>query len=559
MRDLARGVCIAAALAVTVGNAAAIDVVLQPVATGLTRPVAITHAGDGRLFVVEKGGYIRIVDSGGALLPTAFLDVHTLVSTGNEQGLLGLAFHPGYTGNGYFYIHYTDTSGASQVVRYQVSGDPNVADPNSDTPVLSVAQPFANHNGGDLKFGPDGYLYISLGDGGAFCDPGDEAQDGASLLGKLLRIDVDSGSPYAIPPSNPFAGPDGVADEIWAVGLRNPWRISFDRLTGDLWIGDVGQNAREEIDFQPASSSGGENYGWDCREGFASAAAPPSSCSTTATCMPLTMFTEPVHDFTHASGCSVTGGFRYRGSAAPALTGIYVFSDYCNGELRGLSTADGGATWDLQSLRAADGGLNPTAFGEDAGGELYLASDGGTIYRLAVASDAPPCPAAPSSGCLSPGKAKILAKQAADPGKRKLLWKWLKGPALGQSDFGDPTNATSFRLCLYAGTAAVDLGAGVAGGSSNWKPISTSGWKYKDGSAGGDGVFKVTLKGGSAGKSKLLLKAKGANLDLSALPLGLTGEPLVTQLIRNDHPTCWEAVFPALAKDDGSQLKAKTP
>ena len=559
MGHLAR--IIALAIAVSCGGAAAAaaqDVVLQPVVSGLTRPVVVTHAGDARLFIVEKSGYIRIVDAGGSLLPTPFLDIHTLVSTGNEQGLLGLAFHPNYASNGFFYVNYTDTSGDTQVVRYAVSGDPDVADAGSDTPVIDVAQPFANHNGGDLHFGPDGFLYISIGDGGAGCDPGDEAQDGASLLGKLLRIDVDSGSPYAVPPSNPFVGPDGIADEIWSVGLRNPWRFSFDRTTGDLWIGDVGQNAFEEIDYQPASSSGGENYGWDCREGFASAAS-ASGCGTTAVCLPLTMFTEPVHDFSHGDGCSVTGGYRYRGSASPGLAGVYVFSDYCNGELRGLTTSDGGMTWDLQSLRPADGGLNPTAFGEDIDGELYVASDGGTIYRLTVASDAPPCPATPTGGCLAAGKAKILAKQTGDPSKNKLLWKWIKGPALGQDDFGDPTASTSYRLCLYAGTAALDLGAGIAGGSSNWDPISTSGWKYKDSTAGGDGVFKATLKGGTAGKSKILLKAKGNNLDLGALPLGLTSEPLVTQLIRNDDDACWEAIFTTLTADDASQLKGKTP
>lgn len=557
MRGIARTAVLAGALLAHAAATPAVDVILEPVVGGLTRPVVVTHAGDARLFVVEKNGYVRIVD-GGSLLPAPFLDIHTLVSTGNEQGLLGLAFHPDYADNGFFYVHYTDTGGDTRVMRYAVSGDPDLADAGSATPVLSVDQPFANHNGGDLHFGPDGYLYVSLGDGGSFCDPGDEAQDGASLLGKILRLDVDGGSPYAIPPGNPFVGPDGVADEIWAVGLRNPWRMSFDRLTGDLWIGDVGQNAREEIDRQPAASTGGENYGWDCREGFAAAAAPPSNCGTTATCMPLTLFTEPVADYSHASGCSVTGGFRYRGSDFPALAGIYIFSDYCNGELRGLSTADGGLTWDAQSLRPADGSLLPTAFGEDVDGEVYVASDGGTIYRLAVAAAPAVCPPAPASGCLSPGKAKLIAKQPGDPSKNKLLWKWIKGPALDQADFGVPTAATGYTLCVYAGTTAVDLGAVVAAGSG-WAPIGTSGYKFKDAAAGGDGVFKVTMKGGAAGKSKVLLKAKGANLDLSALPLGLGSQPLVTQLLRNDDATCWEATFASVASDSGSLLKAKTP
>ena len=551
----ARGLAVLSLVAAT--RAVALDVALTPFATGLDRPVVVTHAGDSRLFVVEKTGYIRVVQSDGTVLPTPFLDLHTQVSTGNEQGLLGLAFHPNYGSNGFFYVDYTDTAGDTQVVRYTVSGNPDVANAGSATTVLSVGQPFANHNGGDLHFGPDGYLYISLGDGGAACDPGDEAQNGTSLLGKLLRIDVDAGSPYAIPPSNPFAGPDGVADEIWAVGLRNPWRFSFDRLTGDLWIGDVGQNAREEIDFEPASVSGGRNYGWDCREGLFSAADAPSSCSTTATCMPLTLFTEPVHDYDHGSGCSVTGGVRYRGSS-PALSGIYVFSDYCAGEILGLTTSDGGTTWTEQSLGTPVANLFPTAFGEDVAGELYVASDGGTVYRVQPAAEAPPCPSSPSSGCAAPGKAKLLAKQSGDPSKRKLLWKWLKGPALAQGDFGDPTAGTSYRLCLYAGTTSVALSVGVPGGSS-WQAVSTSGYKYKDGTAGGDGAFQLSLKGGAAGKSKLLLKAKGANLDLGALPLGPTSTPLVTQLIRNDDAACWEATFASLATDDGTQLKASLP
>jgi glucose/arabinose dehydrogenase len=539
----------------TASGAAALDVVLTPFAGGFDRPTVVTHAGDSRLFVVEKTGYIRVVQSDGTVLPTAFLDIHTRVSSGNEQGLLGLAFHPSYASNGFFYIDYTDLNGDTQVVRFSVSGDPNVADPDSDVPVLAVAQPFANHNSGDLHFGPDGYLYISLGDGGAGCDPGDEAQDGTSLLGKLLRIDVDGGAPYAIPASNPYVGPDGIADEIWALGLRNPWRFSFDRLTGDLWIGDVGQNAREEVDLQPAASSGGQNYGWDCREGFASA-ADASSCSTTAACMPLSLFTEPVHDYTHADGCSITGGYRYRGSAAPALSGLYLFSDYCAGEIRALSTADGGMTWNAQSLGTPVAGLFPTTFGEDAAGELYIASDGGTIYRLALPADPPPCPAAPSSGCVGGGKAKLIGKRGGDARKNKLLWNWSAAAAM--ADFGDPTTGTSYRLCLYAGTASVDLSVGVAGGGASWRATGT-GFSYKDASAAGDGAFKLLLKHAPSGKSKLLLKAQGANLDLDALPLGLTTEPLVTQLIRNDDPTCWQATFPTLRANDGTKLKATSP
>lgn len=534
--------------------AAALDVVLTPFAGGFDRPVVVTHAGDSRLFVVEKTGYIRVVQSDGTVLPTPFLDVHSDVSSGNEQGLLGLVFHPDYGSNGFFYIYYTDASDDVQVKRYTVSGNPDVANAGSALPVLSVPHPFSNHNGGDMHFGPDGYLYIGVGDGGGGCDPGDESQDGTSLLGKMLRIDVDSGSPYAIPASNPYAGPDGIADEIWALGLRNPWRFSFDRLTGDLWIGDVGQNAFEEIDLQPAASSGGQNYGWDCREGFASA-SDASGCSTVATCMPLSLFVEPVHDYSHGDGCSITGGYRYRGSASAALSGMYLFSDYCAGEIRALTTSDGGTTWNAQSLGTPVANLFPTAFGEDAAGELYVASDGGTIYRVTLAADAPPCPTSPSSGCAVAGKAKLNAKRDGDASKNKLLWKWSADSS--SADLGDPTGGTAYRLCLYAGTASVDLSVGVASGAS-WRATG-SGFSFKDPSAAGDGAFKMLLKGSPGGKSKLLLKAKGANLDLDALPLGLTSQPLVTQLIRNDDPTCWEATFPTLGTDDGSKLKAKTP
>ena len=543
------------------GTAAAQDIVLAPFATGFTRPVAIAHAGDARLFVVEKRGVIRVVQSDGTVLPTPFLDLTGQVATGNEQGLLGLAFHPDYADNGFFYINYTDTAGDTVVARYTVSGDPNVADEDSALPVLAVDQPFANHNGGDLHFGPaDGYLYISLGDGGAFCDPADNAQNGASLLGKLLRIDVDTGSPYAIPPDNPFVGPDGIADEIWAVGLRNPWRIRFDRLTHDLYIGDVGQNRNEEIDFQPAASAGGENYGWDCREGFEAASLAPSSCNTTAPCLPLTMFTEPVTAYSHANGCSVTGGVVYRGSAIPELAGTYLYADYCAGELLTLRTADGGMTWDEGSFGTPVANLFPTAFSEDVAGEVYVASDAGTVYRVERAATPPPCPAEPAAGCSAPGKSLLIIKRAADPAKSKLTWKWLKGPALTQADFGDPVDgSTAYHLCLYAGTASAGLDVGLPGGS-HWKAIGTKGFKYKDPAAAVDGAINASLKGGNAGKSKLLLKAKGQSLDLSALPLGIS-DALTAQLIRNDSSTCWAATYPAasIRVDTGDSFKAKAP
>jgi len=548
-----------AALLVSAAPALALDAVLVPFASGFTRPVKIAHAGDSRLFVVQKGGPISVVQSNGTVLATPFLDLTGQLSTGNEQGVLGLAFHPNYASNGFFYVSFTDGSGDSQIVRYTVSGNPDVANAGSAVPILSVSQPFSNHNGGDIHFGPDGFLYIGLGDGGAACDPGDEAQDGTSLLGKMLRIDVDGGAPYAIPPSNPYVGPDGIADEIWALGLRNPWRFSFDRSTGDLYIGDVGQNRLEEIDFQAAASSGGQNYGWDCREGFDAASLAPSSCGTIATCMPLSIFNEPILDYSHADGCSVTGGYVYRGSASPPLAGLYLYSDYCVGELLALSSPNGGMTWNSQSLGTPVANLFPTSFGEDAAGEMYVASDGGTVYRLTTASAPAVCPVGPASGCTATGKATLKAKQSGDPTKRKLTWKWLNGPLLTQGDFGDPLAGTSYSLCLYAGTVSAGIDIGIPG-IGGWKAVATSGYKYADKTAAGDGAFKASLKGGAAGKSKLLVKAKGANLDLTALPLNVASQ-LTVQLLRGDDPGCWESVFPAasISTDDGAQLKAKVP
>jgi len=242
---------------------------LEEFASGFTRPVDIAHADDSRLFVVEQAGYIYVVDELGTVSPAPFLDINTLVrSSGNEQGLLGLVFHPNYATNGFFYVNYTRNDGDTRISRFNVSRtDPNNAVPTSEMVLLTISQLFGNHNGGDLNFGPDGYLYIGLGDGGSGGDPQNNAQDSSTYLGKMLRIDVDGGSPYAIPSGNPFVSYSSTLDEIWAFGLRNPWRFSFDRLTGDLWIADVGQNVLEEINFQPANSGGGENYGWRCYEG----------------------------------------------------------------------------------------------------------------------------------------------------------------------------------------------------------------------------------------------------------------------------------------------------
>ncbi len=354
-----------------------VSVSLQPVAQGLSAPVFLTAPpGDrDRLFVVERGGAIRIVRAG-SVLSAPFLDVAGVITAGGEQGLLGLAFHPGYASNGRFYVNYTDTLGHTQIVRYRVSANPDVADPGSAFPILTVEQPYSNHNGGMIAFGPeDGMLYVGMGDGGSGGDPQNHGQNRMTLLGDLLRLDVDVGSPYAIPADNPFVGSLSVANEIWASGLRNPWRFSFDAANGDLYIGDVGQGEREEVSYQPASSDGGENYGWRIMEGTR-CYNPSSGCATTG-------LTLPIHEYDHSDGCSITGGYVYRGGAYPALQGRYFFADYCRSWLRSFVVV-GGAVAGLQDHSATAGPVSGTSsFGEDGAGELYIVSlTQGTIRRI---------------------------------------------------------------------------------------------------------------------------------------------------------------------------------
>lgn len=347
--------------------------------TGFSRPTQITHAGDGsqRLFIAEQNGLVRIIRNQ-ALIEKSFLDISGRVSCCGERGLLGLAFPPNYANKGYFYINYTDTSGNTVVARYHVTTDPDVADPNSEEILLTIVQPFANHNGGHLTFGPDGYLYIGTGDGGSGGDPHNNGQSLITLLGKILRIDVESGArPYAIPPINPFASISAYRSEIWAFGLRNPWRFSFDRQTGDLYIGDVGQNAYEEIDFQPASSPGGENYGWRIMEGIHCYNA--SSCNQSG-------LTLPVVEYDHSQGCSVTGGVVYRGQRFPRLAGTYLYGDYCSGRIWGLTLLSGSQ----ENTQLFDAPYPISTFGEDEAGEVYLADYGsGTIYQITDAAPSP--------------------------------------------------------------------------------------------------------------------------------------------------------------------------
>lgn len=368
-------------------NPNGVTVGLSLVKSGFTSPILVTNAGDGsgRLFVVEQAGVIRVI-SGGNLLATPFLDLRGSITSGGEQGLLGLAFHPDYPTHPYVYVDFTDRNGNTAIDRFTVSADPNVASRTGGVRLMTISQPYPNHNGGNLAFGPDGDLYIGMGDGGSAGDPGNRAQDLNSLLGKMLRIDVNhtSGTKrYRSPATNPYVGRAGL-DEIWSRGLRNPWRWSFDRLTGQLWIADVGQDRWEEIDRANARSGypagRGVNFGWNVLEGRA-CYKPASGCSTSGKQPPLAVY---AHSVAGADNCAVTGGFVYRGSAYPALAGGYLFGDYCSGRMWVVSAhAFTPTTPVLVRDTTASPQLAISSFGEDEAGELYVCDlTGGSIYRV---------------------------------------------------------------------------------------------------------------------------------------------------------------------------------
>ena len=346
----------------------------EVVATGIPEPVHLAApSGDDRLFVVEQGGRIRVIRDGN-LLAEPFLDLSGEVNDGgNEQGLLSMAFHPGYAGNGWFYVNFTDLNGDPRVVRYTVSADPDVADPASAHPILEVEQPYGNHNGGHILFGPDGMLYVAMGDGGSSGDPDGNAQDPMTLLGALLRLDVDGGDPYAVPADNPYVGDPEGRDEIWAIGLRNPWRIAFDPPSGMLYVADVGQDEQEEVNVVPASEPG-LNYGWPIMEGFECFQEP--DCDPTGLVLPvLTYATGPV-------GCAIIGGHVYRGSGVSGIEGHYFYSDWCAGWLRSFRM-EGGETVDEREWDVGELG-RILSLGVDAAGELYIlsSSQGGVVFRL---------------------------------------------------------------------------------------------------------------------------------------------------------------------------------
>ena len=406
----------AAGLIVVSARVEAAKMTTERVASGLNRPVFVTAppGDEDRLFIVEQRGVIKILDlTTGTVLPTAFLNIDPLVtgptSTNDERGLLGMAFHPDFDSNALFYVYYTNPG--TVVAQYSVSVDPNIADPASAVTVLTIAQPFSNHNGGGIGFGPnDGFLYIGTGDGGAGCDPLLNGQDINVLLGKMLRIDVngddfpvDPNRNYAIPPSNPFVGVAG-ADEIWAYGLRNPWRNSFDRGTGDMYIGDVGQIAWEEIDFLPASSGGGENYGWNCMEANACSAA-SSGCSPVSCVCNDPSLTDPIHDVSHSEAFSLTGGYAYRGCRIPGMQGEYFFADFVTDRIWSFNYSGAGTVpaGDVKLRSGQAGGTNElvnafpildiASFGEDAAGEIYIVDRGtttsGEVFKIVPTSNNP--------------------------------------------------------------------------------------------------------------------------------------------------------------------------
>ncbi|MEW6208004.1 MAG: PQQ-dependent sugar dehydrogenase [Acidobacteriota bacterium] len=356
---------------------AAVTIELEPLLSGLTSPVFITHAGDGtnRLFIVEQTGRVFVLQPGSSA-PTEFLNIASKIISGGERGLLGLAFHPQFENNRRFFVNYTRSGdGATVIAEYRASqANPNVADTN-ETPILTISQPFSNHNGGMIAFGPDGFLYIGMGDGGSANDPGNRAQSINDLLGKMLRIDIDLPNgqiPYSSPSTNPFVGAPG-RDEIFATGLRNPWRFSFDRATGELYAGDVGQNVIEEIDI----IARGGNYGWRVFEG--------TRCANDTQMCPTLSQIAPIAEYSHTNGrCSVTGGYVYRGSLSTAMIGAYFYADFCTGEIFMLMNG--------AQNRLLDTSLNISSFGEDEAGELYVVGLGGTVHRIKGPEDTEPPP-----------------------------------------------------------------------------------------------------------------------------------------------------------------------
>jgi len=450
-----RGAAVPATATKSAAAAAAPALVLEPLVSSLGSVTGITNAGDNRLFLTLQQGRIVIWD-GSRVLDTPFLDVTTRISAGGERGLLSTAFHPGYADNGFFFVYYTDPNGDVTLARYRVSGDPNVADASSGVTLLTIPHPVnANHNGGQLQFGPDGYLYMGPGDGGSGDDPPCNAQRSDVLLGKLLRLDVDpdiTNPPfYAIPAGNPFVG-NGGPDQAWAKGLRNPWRFSFDRATGDLYIGDVGQGAREEVDFQPAGDPGGENYGWKVMEGTQCGNGGTASCPAATPPCHDPSYVLPILDYTHDNGnCTVIGGYVYRGASIPDFYGRYIYGDYCSGTI--WSVSQQGGVWTPQQLPITLPTLS--TFGQDAAGELYAADTNGALFRIRSTSVYAPTLAAVSpSTSLERGSTVVTLTGGNFLGSSQVLFGDV--PALSTTVV-DPTTLSVIAPPHAAGTVDVTV------------------------------------------------------------------------------------------------------
>ena len=485
-------------------SSAAQEVRLSRLAGGLTLPSDLQHAGDGsgRLFVVQQTGRIQIWRSG-ALLQRPFLDISERVLSGGERGLLGLAFPPEFAMRRHFYVNYTDRQGDTVVARYLLTSDSDVADASSEQVILRIDQPYSNHNGGQVRFGPDGYLYIGMGDGGSAGDPQNNAQNRSVLLGKLLRIDVEgSSTPYGIPPDNPFAGGSGGQAEIWALGLRNPWRFSFDPETDDLWIADVGQNRAEEVNLTPAGSRGGENYGWDVMEGLQCYPA-SSACSREGLVLPIL-------EYGRSEGCSVTGGFVFRGRRSPSLRGSYIYGDYCTGRIWGVRRE--GERWVNRLLLDSD--LAISTFGEDEAGEIYVADHtGGAIYLIETAGES-----------LS-----------------------LSADSVVNAASGVPGLVAGSLVTIYA--AGLRDSAGVTEAPSLPLPTSL------------DDV-SVTIDGRPAPLLAVASSASGEQVNLQ-VPFGITGERARVTVQRADTSASVDAPIrpaqPGIFTSDGSAAIAATP
>ncbi|MCB0815790.1 MAG: PQQ-dependent sugar dehydrogenase [Flavobacteriales bacterium] len=436
------------------------SIFLEPwVDTQMFQAVDIVHAGDDRLFIAKRNGAIRIVSDSGVVDTVPFLHLSGTVNTGgSEQGLLGLAFDPDYANNGQFYVSYTGypSPGNTNIVRYSVSADPDVADAGSAHPIFFHPQPYTNHNGGDIDFGPDGHLYIPLGDGGNAGDPQGNAQDLSDPLGDILRIHIEPDSTYSIPSDNPHANAGGdTLPEIWASGLRNPWRFGFDRLTGDLWLGDVGQASWEEVDRWPANTPGGANFGWRCREGF--------DPYNTTNCGPASSYVDPIIAHPNTPWCSIIGGRVYRGARFPRLQGTYIYTDYCVGSFHGLRQ-DGNGGWSDDTLLVS-GLTGFTAIGEDAAGELFAVNkDLGVLYMVKD-----PCPYAPPSIAYSG------AELVTDPGSEH---QWYRDgqPIAGATG---PT-WTPAQSGYYSVVVRMDSACALASDSLLFLPTGT----LEDGGAG---------------------------------------------------------------------------